>query len=340
MSYLEPLGTGFLGTALSYLYRIALLLQEIRFSLLPPTKFPFPIISVGGISAGGTGKTPLTGSIIEYLIEQGYTPVLISRGYGRESKGTTIVVPQAPISWQEVGDEPAMLRARYANLWLVIGAKRKKALTALLPQLPSRAIGIMDDGFQHRAVARDCDIVTLPATLLEDALIPAGKLREPLTALTRATILVTIDTSIQKHKILTQQLHQFLEAPLFSATMNPVHWRHTLSGKEFESLPKTTTLFSGIARPERFIKSATARCQSIVNTCTFPDHHIYLEADYKRITAVKTDQWGTTEKDLQRLNAEKREILEKLYYLVINFRCDNDNELHAIIDQKIRGHYA
>ena len=340
MSNLEPLGNGFLGSVLSSLYGGALFLREIRFKLLKPKKFPFPIISVGGISAGGTGKTPLTSTIIDMVVAQGATPILFSRGYGRESTTHRIITPQEEVSWKEVGDEPAMLKARHPQLWLAIGPKRVKNAQSIAQNLPQNAIGIMDDGFQHRYLHRDLDIVTLPPSLFQDHLIPAGLLREPLSALKRAHLLIPISASPLPEEYLSH-LKSSQKTIIEGRTETP-YWQHCTSGKQLEKLRGDTALFSGIARPQRFITAAQQRSETIVSSTIFDDHHPFSSKDIAQLNSIKCDQFGTTEKDLQRLlppDADNDAYLSELYYLVVKVELTDRAHLQSLIASLLRGYY-
>ena len=337
MSNLEPLGTGFLGLSLSLLYRGALLIRELRFKLLKPTRFPFPIISVGGISAGGTGKTPLTSVIIDMVIEAGGTPVLFSRGYGRKSSLNLIIEPSVHTNWSEVGDEPSMLKDRHPKLWLAIGGKRVALAKQLTQNLPKNCVGIMDDGFQHRYLHRDLDIVTLPPSLFEESLIPSGLLREPLSALKRADLLIPITTDPLSHSY-TEALTTF-NLPIIKAHSITPFWKNATTQEQTPFIHEDIALFSGIARPERFINSAQSRCKSVANTTIFDDHHNFSDEEVQRLVASGDLLFGTTEKDIQRLSTNNKAILKNLYYLVVTLELDNSALLISLIASLLRGHY-
>ena len=336
MSNLEPLGNGFLGTLGKSIYRTLLFIRELRFKIFPPRRFPFPVISVGGISAGGTGKTPLTSTIIDIVTDLGYTPVLFSRGYGRTSKEYLLITPEQECTFTEVGDEPAMLKARHPSVWLAIGSKRVISAQKLLKHLPSRAVAILDDGFQHRYLARDLDIVTLPPTLFNEQLIPAGLLREPLSALQRADLLVPLSDSSFTEEYLDRI--SLFNKPIITAQITTPYWQD-LYGNRLSHLTKPLALFSGIARPQRFISAAKKHSTTITSTTIFNDHHTFSDQEIEKLAQLHLSSYGTTEKDLQRLSTNNRAKLEKLYYLVVTLTIENRTLLESLIASLLRGHY-
>lgn len=317
MSTMQPLGNSPLGKVGSSIYKTLISIRNLKYDLLPPPKASFPIISVGGISAGGTGKTPLTATIIEHVIEKGFTPILFSRGYGRESKATVIVKEDATIPWNMVGDEPAMLKNRYPKLWLAIDGKRRRALKRIEQNLPENPIGIMDDGFQHRKMHRDLDIVTLPVGVENDQIIPAGYLREPLSSLKRADCICVMGDSD-----LPSSLQHVLNPKALSGSILTERGTcfHPQDNKTSGTINDSCTVFSGIARPERFYNSADEVCENVINYHTFPDHHIYCDSDLEMLKADPAQQLLTTEKDWIRIIGKNSAISDKLWYLTITQR--------------------
>ncbi len=322
MSSLKPIGNSRVGKVLSFLYEQIVGLRNRQFDRKPPAPLPFPVISIGGISAGGTGKTPLTASIIEYCFAQGKTPILFSRGYGRKSKETVIIQPSdGGISWEDVGDEPAMLRKRYPQLWLAIDGNRMRAAKSILKILPSNAIGIMDDGFQHRKMARSVDIVTLPANVGSDFMIPSGLLREPLESLQRADIIVFTGIPDKTTLSVLENLKITAEFGTSSTCFGSLINTATCEHKEF--ITSDVTLISGIARPERFYQTAEPHFSSIKKHLIFPDHYVYSASDIALLENEPNSLFCTTEKDAVRLTTKNSAKLNNLWYISIIQRFDD-----------------
>lgn len=326
MSSLKPIGTTIIGKLLSFVYGAVVKYRNRQFDKYPPKPLPFPVISVGGISAGGTGKTPLTASIIEHLISIGKTPILFSRGYGRISKKTVIVsAEELDLSWEIVGDEPAMLRKRYPQLWLAIDGNRTRAAEILIQNLPHNAVGIMDDGFQHRKMHRDLNIVTLPGTVGHDALIPAGLLREPLSSLERADIIVFTNEPDTFTLSVLDKLGHSSNFGVSSTIAS--HLTNTATNDTTNSIRSEVTLLSGIARPERFFESINPLVTGIKNHQIFADHHIYSAQDLRIIENAPAHLFCTTEKDAIRIVTKISAKTNNLWYLSIKQRF-NDSQFH------------
>lgn len=324
MSSLKPFGDTLAGKIGEFIYSGITAIRNSYYDRRKAPALPFPVISIGGISAGGTGKTPLTGMVVEYLISQGYTPILFSRGYGRESKECLIVSADGSSpKWNEVGDEPAMLRNRNPQLWLAINGDRMEAVERLIPQLPRRAVAVMDDGFQHRKMPRDLDIVTLPPTVLEDYVIPRGLLREPLRSLSRANIITVMgefcDEGFAKLKSWSG------DKPMGTLITEPDCFVNPEQQRELPDLNEPVVLFSGIARPERF-KHSVEQCDvRVENVHTFPDHHVYSDLDFDMLKSDSERPICTTEKDWIRSVGNKSVNRENLWYLRIKQRFTDEH---------------
>lgn len=324
MSSLKPIGNSVVGTLLSFFYEQIIRIRNNIFDHNSPQKLPFPVISIGGISAGGTGKTPLTASIIEFCISQGKTPILFSRGYGRKSKQTIIAPPsQTDISWENVGDEPAMLRKRYPSLWLAIDGNRMRAANFLLTNLPKNPVGIMDDGFQHRKMPRNLDIVTLPASVGSDSIIPSGLLREPLRSLKRADIIVFTGEPDKSTISTLAKLGISIPFGISCTISDSIINISSYERKKY--INEEVTLISGIARPERFRITAEPFFKSIKKHVIFPDHHIYSAADRALLLGEQKSVFCTTEKDAIRLTTNNSAEMKNVWYIPIRQRFEDTN---------------
>ncbi|MCL2219676.1 MAG: tetraacyldisaccharide 4'-kinase [Chitinispirillia bacterium] len=180
---------------LSHAYAAAVSTRNFAYNFISPLsqKLPRPVISIGGIRAGGTGKTPAAQFVGRHIVNNcGYGVAFLSRGYGRMSKRPVIVPPHEAVDWREVGDEPWMLHSNIPESWLGINPDRAAVAQKLSPRLPEKTVFILDDGFQHRRIRRDLDIVCISEGTFSDRMMPAGYLREPYAALSRAGIVLVV----------------------------------------------------------------------------------------------------------------------------------------------------
>ena len=241
-------------------------------------KLARPVVSVGNISVGGSGKTPFVIALGRVLKERGIAFDVLSRGYGRKSADTAVVDAQG--SPEQFGDEPLLI-TRHLDVSALVGADRYQA-GVLAEQRFDATLHLLDDGFQHRQLHRDFDIVMLPASDLNDTLLPVGRLREPSSALQRADAVVVYSEE---------------ETAVPSGTEV---WRVR---REIRlELPFDRPLaFCGIARPQRFFTELRDLGIRPADTVAFPDHHRYTLSDVDRLSRLKesTGAGGfvTTEKD-------------------------------------------
>lgn len=283
---------------------------------LHPQRLRAPVVSIGNLSVGGAGKTPLTIRLAELLRDRGIAVDVLSRGYGRHSHQVQRVDPGGP--WQEYGDEPLLI-ASQTRVPVYIGASRKAA--GLLAERESSQPGLhlLDDGFQHRKLARNLDIVALHRTDFTETLLPAGRLREPLSSLSRAHILAL------RHD------DGDLESQLRSrGFQQPVWWM--IRQIEVPDV-KSAIAFCGIARPEEFFAGLTGT--SVTASRTFGDHHVWTDRDIAGLIDLQhrhsAAAFLTTEKDLVRLSPAQREKLQESALLhAVRLRLRLSNEAAAI----------
>ena len=308
MSKLKPLGHGIIPQIFSALYAFFVACRNLWYDLIPWTvkrtgRFT---VSVGCIHAGGTGKTPLALLIGHFFYINGYETVFLSRGYGRKSSDQIIVKPGEQKSWEEIGDEPAMISSSLPSSWLGIGADRFQNAAAIKPQLGNKAVFILDDGFQHRKILRNKNIVCLPPDPFNDYLIPAGTLREPFSSLKRADIICIIGL-IKEAEILEknhQKLSkQFPKKSIFILYQVIDQWINLKTGKTAEKPPLTKPLLiSGIARPHRFIRMIQESGIIPYRRKNYEDHHIFTNNEIKKLYSSEVDGIITTEKDKYRFS--------------------------------------
>ena len=241
-------------------------------------KLARPVVSIGNISVGGSGKTPFVIALGELLADRGIPFDVLSRGYGRTSTEIATVDPNG--SPAQFGDEPLLI-ARKLQVPVIVGADRYRAGLLAERTFPSK-LHLLDDGFQHRRLHREFDIVLLPSADQRGALLPTGRLREPITTLTRADAVVVTDDQAK---------------PLKAKSI----W-HARRVIEIPAAAGRTIVFSGIARPGQFVDGLKSSQLEIAGTIAFGDHHRYQQRDIDRLLELrkqtKADGFITTEKDL------------------------------------------
>lgn len=238
-----------------------------------------PVVSVGNISVGGSGKTPFVIALGELLQARGITFDVLSRGYGRKSKGVRVVDPAGLP--EEFGDEPLLI-ARRLKAPVVVGEDRYQAGLAAEKRFGTQ-LHLLDDGFQHRQLARDFDIVLVTPEDARDRLLPRGRLREPLSALRRADAVVLMSGA---------------EPQAFPAAQ--AFWR-ARRGILPKDVPPRPVAFCGVARPKNFFLQLTKAGIEPAAEAVFRDHHRYSKDDVHELLhlAQKSEAGGfvTTEKD-------------------------------------------
>ncbi len=268
---------------------------------LRPQTVRWPVLSVGNLSVGGAGKTPLVLRLAELLAAQNLAVDILSRGYGRHSHAVELVDPTGDA--RRYGDEPLLL-ARRTQLPVALGASRYAAGLLAEQRLASssRGVHLLDDGFQHRRLARDADIVLVHRSDFAERLLPAGRLREPLSALGRAQFLVLRESDAD------------LESRIRALNPTGAIWwmQRTL---DIPTAAPRPLAFCAIARPAEFFSSLAAAGLSLAATRAFSDHHQYTANDIRTLTAVARQSGAqsflTTEKDAVKLEPRLREQLEQ-----------------------------
>lgn len=247
---------------------------------LPTRRLQGPVVSIGNLSTGGSGKTPFVILLGELLKARGVKFDVLSRGYGRRSRGVLLVDPGGLP--QQFGDEPLLI-ARRLQVPVIVGEDRcaagLSAESRFGPQLH-----LLDDGFQHRALARDFDIVLVTPQDAGDSLLPSGRLREPLSSLQRADAVVLASGAATDSFPLQDKLV----------------WR-VRRGIAPQNVPLRPIVFCGIARPQNFLLQLRAANIEPVAEAFYRDHHAYAEKDIRELLDLKSRSeaggFVTTEKD-------------------------------------------
>ncbi|MCX7727312.1 MAG: tetraacyldisaccharide 4'-kinase [Chitinispirillaceae bacterium] len=300
-------------------------------------KLNTPVISIGGIRAGGIGKTPSVMLLIELLSKRNYEIAVLSRGYKRKNKKSIILEPEQEFSIEQIGDEPVMIRRNYPYVWLGIDANRYKCGLRISERIGNKKpIFILDDGFQHRRLYRDIDIVCIHDTLLTDKLLPVGFLREPYSYLSRAHIFFMISTKKGRESLsnISQRLHiDFPNVRQFFLDYKVEGWVNLKTGSLESSLPlKNPVAICGIARPERFFEFLSECGISTSEEIVFPDHYFYKESDFCFGRKLYSDGIVTTEKDAVRLLNLKNIPHEKVWFLKMRLRFTENQSSEIFIN--------
>ena len=302
-----------------------------------------PVISVGNMTAGGTGKTPFVELLIRRLLQRNQKVAVISRGYGRQSKGTVIVSDgrKVQVPGDVAGDEPYQIAKKFPSVVVVVDERRSRGARLAIEQFGVTAI-VLDDGFQHRSLARECDIVMLngATSLRHTRLLPSGLRRELMSGLQRADLLVCSEEN--KMDVLQEEIKEWSDVPIVSVKTVAVHLRgvQTMTVRSLQELKGSGCVaFCGIGNPPAFRETLERLGVTIHTFITYADHHRYSSADIERIIA-ETQKYDhalliTTEKDYMRLEhmlQESPQMCSILHVLEIETQLTNGS---AIVDDCI-----
>jgi tetraacyldisaccharide 4'-kinase len=264
-----------------------------------------PVISVGNLVVGGSGKTPVVVMLAELLRDAGFAPAVVSRGYKRRQGDQDVVIVSDGRSVladvHASGDEPQLLARRLPGVPVVVGTNRYDAGVIARDRLGARVV-ILDDGFQHVRLARTVDLLLLSDADVMEQVLPIGRLREPLQAACRADALLVLagraDSAQLARRVNVDRA--FVVNTTYQA-LSAV----TPYGMSVSESPRRVIVLAGIARPERFVSAVRERGYSVEQQITFRDHHWYTAADVRRIqqlaVSAGADAILTTEKDAVRL---------------------------------------
>ncbi len=297
---------------LSFPYRVIVKGRTLFYStgIWKSKSLPIPVISVGNITVGGTGKTPLVMEIARVLKQKGIPIAILSRGYkGKKTQGILASDVNTGLGPEEFGDEPFMMAKILKEIPILVGKDRFANALMALHMLNVRGF-ILDDGFQHLQLRRDLDIVLVDSKIGfgDHHLLPRGILREPLTHLRRAHILLlTKVEGLEACNPIESEIRKvYPHVPIFHSHYEPLGLINPFDEWEgIEALKgKKVLVLSGIANPESFL-SLVRRCQvEVVREVTFPDHHSYTirDIDLLKSWLKGAERIVTTEKDMVKLN--------------------------------------
>ncbi len=358
MSNAVKKGISLLLLPVSALYGLVVGVRNILFDLgiRKSESFDLPIICIGNLTVGGTGKTPHTEFLVSQLYEKFHIAVL-SRGYKRKTRGFQIADMESTA--KEIGDEPYQIKQKFPGITVAVCRQRAKGIKQLLAdkgQTPPEVI-LLDDAYQHRRVKAGLNILLTDYNrpIYNDCLMPTGRLRESFGGRRRAHIVVVTkcpsNLSAEEAKRIEQALRLQKEQKLFFSTLNYGSlisvWGDTQ--RELSTLSAETQVFllTGIAHPEPImdkLKSTGVKITSI----RYPDHHHFTPGDISHINKIFNSMKKngeaiiiTTEKDASRLKfcqGLSESVLKHLYYLPIEIKILNNEQstFNHIINEYIR----
>lgn len=296
--------------------------------LLRQKRLKAPVVSVGNLTVGGTGKTPMVIWLAERFLAEGKRVAILSRGY-RGANGTS--------------DEIELMKFRLQNRVSFGIGKNRFTEGQRLESQQSIDVFLLDDGFQHLQLARDLDILLMDASrpLGRESLLPAGRLREPLSAMARANILVFTRTETMPGTI--EAIGKLNQYPVFAAATQLVGFRRLggeitlLSSAEIGTGPFFA--FCGLGNPDAFFRDLRDWGIAVCGQMAFPDHHCYTDRDVLQIQReakrVGANAFVTTEKDAQNLGSVKIEHVP-VYISVIDLVVSPEADFKNALDQTLR----
>jgi tetraacyldisaccharide 4'-kinase len=313
---------------LSFFYRLIINFRNLLYDhkILKETVLSCPVISVGNITVGGTGKTPCVIMLAQMLQENGFKPAILSRGYGGKSINPVNIVSDGQkilLDSKTSGDEPFLISRMLKGIPVISGAKRIITGKTAIDQFRADVL-ICDDAMQHRQIFRDINLVLLDGRSLsgENYILPRGRLREPITELKRASaiVLTRADEARQTNGQI-EKLIQNENIPVFRSIHKP---KDMVKGDYSAQWPisilagKKVCAFCGIANPDLFRKTLSDADVQVLSFDIFPDHHRYSQGELEKIKAkfidCRADFLISTQKDGARLQ-EFPEFLNMIYML-------------------------
>lgn len=343
----------------SFFYGMGVRLRNQLFDwgFLPTEQYPIPVICIGNLTAGGTGKTPHTEYIIQILL-QCYNVAVLSRGYKRKTSGYLLATSKN--TSREIGDEPYQIKRKFPELLVAVDSDRRRGIRNLLalPEEKRPEVILLDDAFQHRYVTPSLTIVLTDYRRLfyYDKLLPVGRLREPITGIRRADVVIVTkcddDLKPIEFRIIEENMKLLAHQQLFFtqiayADIVPVFPEEVASPRQLCDIKKDDDilLLAGIASPVHFIKEVERYSNKVISLI-FPDHHAFRKQDIRKIKE-RFDKMDSskkiilvTEKDAARLQNNPLVPIEwkqVLYYLpiTINFSADKGKPFDEMIKKHI-----
>lgn len=309
-----------------------------------PRPLSTPVVSVGGIAMGGSGKTPFVLMLARRFRDRGMQPAILTRGYRRRSLASMLIIEAgATLPASITGDEAQIfVRSRVAHVGI---CSDRWAAGHAMEGKERPDVFLLDDGFQHRRLERDLDVVLIDALdpFAGGAVFPRGRLREPLTALARAGMFViTRAQPGREYRGIRERLAAFNPAaPVFLATVEPARWVHAATSEETAQPAGPVAAFCGLGNPASFWETVALLGIDPVFTWAFGDHHVYKPLQIRRLAAQARRRGAavliTTEKDAMNLPDNFARIIApvELYFLQVETRVEKSADLLAQIENAI-----
>lgn len=341
---------------ISFLYGVGVRLRNYLYNkeILKSKSYPIPIICIGNLSVGGSGKTPMVEYLIRHLGSK-YRIAVVSRGYKRRSKGLVIALPNDTAS--QIGDEPRQILYNFPKVMMVLDGNRRRAIEYLLslPKEEQPEIILLDDGFQHRRVLPSLSILLTDwnKPYIKDKLLPVGRLRESLEGALRADCIILTRCPEEippiEYRIMERNLslypHQSL---LFSRTVSgdltPLFPKEAVAANN-GNVKQRVIAIAGIAQPEYFFADLKKRF-NVIKTLYYPDHHHFSERELASFSTLLSDHPSSllvlTQKDAVRIIDYKeklpQQLKSRLYYIPIEtvLSEEDSTKLEKIVEKTIR----
>jgi tetraacyldisaccharide 4'-kinase len=317
--------------------------------LLPSVSFDIPVISVGNLSTGGTGKTPHVEYLIR-LLKNDYPLAVLSRGYKRKTRG--FVLAGEASTAEEVGDEPLQIKRKFPEVVVAVHERRRKGIARILKEQPQVKAILLDDAFQHRYVKAGMNLLLTEYyfPFFRNFLLPCGTLREPRHQARRADALIVTKTppvfSPLDRRAILQSLKPYRIKPVMFSSLAYSLWVPVKPGKQAvqQNQVKTVFLFTGIANTSSLEEHLKPFCQELFVT-RFPDHHPFSPADLKKLRKSYKESLSrskillTTEKDFMRLqDPELLKVFDELPVFYIPVEVVFDKNDGAQFDEMVRAY--
>ncbi len=323
---------------LALIYRLVVALRHHLFDwgILKSEKFDIPIICIGNITVGGTGKTPMAEMLIAYM-SRTHRVALLSRGYGRRTKGYIEVACDA--HYRDVGDEPLQIKRKFPDTLVVVCEKRREAIKRMRAEHPEITLIIMDDGFQHRYVDPKINLLMVDSTrpIQTDKMLPLGTLRDLPDQLYRAHYFIVTKCPEQMapidRRILRTVLIKYAYQQIYFTRLENFTPQALYPAEATEPLVRRRKVIalSGIGNPKPFL-STLHEWYEVVEEVTLKDHHVYRVSDMTRLVELLQQHPDavilTTEKDAVKLCRPQRvpvEVRSRLYYMPVNITFIEDS---------------
>ena len=331
-------------TPLSWIWRVGHRI-DVAASLAAQQSLETPVISIGGLTMGGVGKSPMVAHLAERLREAGRNPAILTRGYKRKSAEPIVLIPRGETASLDLTGDEAQMFLRAGDAHVGIGRNRYDVGVQMEHRF-APDVFLLDDGFQHIRLRRQHDIVLIDGlNPFGGGVFPLGRSREPAQGLSRATALVVTRAEPGHHNTgLERQLRRYSAAPIFRCRVTPREWvdvNSTLTIPVAEAPFKKVAAFCGLGNPRSFWSTLEELKLDLVFHWAFDDHHSYRPGELQRVLAQAQDRGAealiTTEKDALNLCDGTTAIVSplKLYWLKIGIEIEREEELLQQILQPV-----